>query len=101
MKITNEEWCWDGENYVLQTRSLIVSRFLTSYLAKYDERLYMIVLDSSGFRYFDPMFCRTHEELDNVKHWLLNKGFKINWENYQAILEMFNERFKTHSPYLG
>ena len=47
-----------------------------------------------------PNKCRTHLELDNVKHILLNQGFKIEWHVYQWILEMFTEHYKVYSPYI-
>ena len=39
--------------------------------------------------------------LNVKKSRLINEGFKINWNNYQLILQMFNERFKIYAPYLG
>lgn len=44
--------------------------------------------------------CRTVCELDNVKHQLLNMGFKIDWYNYQLILQMFTEHYKVYAPYI-
>lgn len=48
-----------------------------------------------------PVKCRTHLELDNAKHFLLNEGFKIRWHVYQWILEMFTEHYKVYSPYIS
>lgn len=47
-----------------------------------------------------PIKCRTHLELDNVKHILLNEGFTVRWHVYQWILEMFTEHYKVYSPYI-
>lgn len=49
---------------------------------------------------FKMLNCRTVSELDNVKHILLNMGFKIDWYNYQLILQMFTEHYKIYSPYI-
>ena len=49
---------------------------------------------------FKMLNCRTVSELDNVKHQLLNRGFKIDWYNYQLILQMFTEHYKVYSPYI-
>ena len=47
-----------------------------------------------------PIKCRTHLELDNSKHILLNQGFKMEWHVYQWILEMFTEHYKVYAPYI-
>ena len=44
--------------------------------------------------------CRTIRELDDCKHELLNRGWKVNWTSYQLILEMYNEHFKVYAPYI-
>lgn len=44
--------------------------------------------------------CRTISELDDCKHELLNKGWKVNWISYQLILEIYNEHFKVYAPYI-
>lgn len=49
---------------------------------------------------FKMLNCRTVSELDNVKHILLNMGFKIDWYNYQLILQMFTEHYKVYAPYI-
>lgn len=45
--------------------------------------------------------CRTHLELDNAKHILINEGFKIEWHVYQWVLEMFTEHYKVYAPYIS
>lgn len=108
MKITNEEWCWESihlEPQILKefpvatkgdTIVLLVSGFKTIYLKLYSKNL------AYSYEYGrNTRDCRTTWELECQKSRLINEGFKMNWENYQAILEMFNERFKTHSHYLG
>lgn len=61
-------------------------------------------LKCSAYNYsstnFKMLNCRTVSELDNVKHQLLNMGFKIDWYNYQLILQMFTEHYKVYAPYI-
>lgn len=61
-------------------------------------------LKCSAYNYsgtnFKMLNCRTVSELDNVKHILLNRGFKIDWYNYQLILQMFTEHYKLYAPYI-
>lgn len=102
MKITNEEWCWDYTYYnILSEYPIAIDKDHSAVLVMQYNRVVIKYINKYGFSRRFSMYCRTHAELDNVKHYLLNEGFKMNWKNYQAILEMFNERFKTHSPYLG
>lgn len=44
--------------------------------------------------------CRTVSELYTVRSELLNLGYKIDWDVYNHYLKVFNERFKTYSPYI-
>lgn len=102
MKITNEEWCWDYPHYnILSEYPIATYKDHSAVLVMQYNIVVIKFINKYGFSHKFSIYCRTHAELDYIKHYLINEGFKMNWENYQAILEMFNERFKTHSPYLG
>jgi len=104
--ISNEEWCWESTE----------NQQLTSYPIAYNSREVALLINQNSYIYIrihskclrysyewgrNTRNCRTIWELECQKSRLINEGFKINWENYQLILQMFNERFKLYSPYLG
>lgn len=106
--IPNEEWCWSSihveiqilKSFPVATKKdkvvLLTSCYNTIYFKIYSKNLKYSYEYSRNTR-----DCRTVWELECQKSRLINEGFKINWENYQLILQMFNERFKLYSPYLG
>lgn len=104
--ISNEEWCWDTEeNQQLSSYPIGYKSKKVALLVKQNDIIY-IRLHSKSLRYSyefgnNTRDARTVWELECQKSRLINEGFKINWENYQLILQMFNERFKLYSPYLG
>lgn len=104
--ISNEEWCWEGSalqelnTHVVATKGQYVVTLVRNH--QYEMNLW---LRQKDFKYTyewgnNTRYCRTVWELECQKSRLINEGFKINWENYQLILQMFVERFKTYSPYL-
>lgn len=102
MKIANEEWCWEYMQYnILSAYPIATYKDYSACLASQNSQIVVKFINKYGFSHSHSVYCRTHAELDDIKHYLINEGFKMNWENYQAVIEMFNERFKTHSPYLG
>lgn len=107
--ITFEDWQWNSITPVYlysypiakkgSTIAILTSFFTNGY------PIYFILLKSKCLRYSyefgrNTRDCRTVWELECQKSRLINEGFKINWENYQLILEMYVNRFKTYSPYL-
>lgn len=105
--ITNEEWCWEGSalqdlrSYPLATKG----NYIVTLVRNHEYKMHLW-LRSKDLKYiyewgYNTRYCRTIWELELQKSHLINEGFKINWYNYQLILNMFSERFKTYAPYLG
>lgn len=101
-----EYWTWD--NYAYQNISeypiakkgneivIIASSRSIIYLehrSKNNRYLYNIF----GFK----LHVRAVWELECAKSYLINQGYTMIWDNYQAILYMYTQRFKLYCPYLG
>ena len=104
--ISNEEWCWDSEEtQQLSSYPIAYKSNEVALLVQRNNVIY-ICLHSKCLKYsyewgFNTRDARTVWQLECQKSRLINEGFKINWDNYQLILQMFNERFKIYAPYLG
>ena len=102
----NEEWCWDSEEpQQLSSYPIAYKSNEVALLVKRDGIIY-IRIHSKCLRYSYEWGCNTRDartvwQLECQKSRLIKEGFKINWNNYQLILQMFNKRFKTYAPYLG
>lgn len=108
-KITYEDWQWSSTERVYLTSFPIATKgntlaILTSYYIN-GYPTYFILLMSKNHRYFyefgnNSRDCRTIWELEVQKSRLINEGFKMNWYNYQLILNMYVQHFKIYSPFI-
>lgn len=104
--LPNEEWCWSSIEYQqLSSYPLAHNSREVALLVKQNGHIY-IRIHSKCLRYAyewgrNTREARTVWELECQKSRLINEGFKMNWDNYQLVLNTFNKRFKKYSPYLG
>lgn len=103
--IDNEFWCWSIihiipqqlKEFPIATKNNKVAILSSNYTSIFIE----IINKNYKYEVFsNKRYCRTIWELECQKSKLINDGFKINWDNYQSILQMYNERFKKYSPYI-
>lgn len=105
--IDTEFWCWSTIHIVPQKLKEFPLASKGRYVAILEANFntVFIRIRTKDFNYSlkwatNTRDCRTVWELECQKSRLINEGFKMNWENYQLILQMFNERFKEYSPYI-